>query len=363
MGLQPKNDFYMFFRRSCLRLQDRFCKLMAVNHMPRVFLHGNPHIDNFARITKGEAMIDFDRSRMGPYGWDIVRFLSSLSLRREEPSKKFLSNRVLRDFAEAYLDGFSNPHIRFASPELLKAARPQEWQKSTTDYLKADTGWSKKLRASPLPPTHAIVANFLKLYAASRREMSLLTDYRVSQAGLALGSLGKPRVLVVLDPIRDRKKDKILLDLKEVYADADNRNFFNHFVHHGIRMIEASHLYAPGMEQRLGYFTWKDRQFWGRQVPSFKAKIKGNLSDSKQSDLAVSVGLQLGSAHRRSLRDSSPKEVIRDLKANYDTFIELGATLNEQLQSAWHYHHRFQVDQTVPKTLPPKRLLKRIIEP
>lgn len=343
-----------------MRLQERFCKISPVAHMPRVFLHGNPHLDNFAKTNKGEAMIDFDRSRIGPYGWDIVRFLCSVSLRREEPTKKFLSNRVLNDFIEAYLDGFANPMASFSVPELLKSAKPETWQKTTSAYLKESTGWSKKLKDSPLPSNHHLVQTFFKLYAISRKDLMLMREYRICHAGLALGSLGKPRLLIVLDPLNDKKKDKILLDIKEVYADSDTRYFFNPYVHHGYRMIEASHLYAPGMEQRLGYFSWKGRQFWGRQVPCFKAKIKGNISESKQSDLAVVVGLQLGQAHRKSLRDATPKELVKDLKSNFEDFIQIGKALNEQLYSAWFYHYRFRTEPTPAE--PARRILRRITQ-
>lgn len=361
MGWRSKEGYYLFFRRSCLKLQERFSRLMPVSQMPRVFLHGNPHIDNFAKTPKGEGMIDFDRSRIGPYAWDLVRFLSSLSLRREEPTRKFLSNRVLREFFEAYIDAFSNPWTEFEGPTVIKL-KPEAWQKSTDAYLRKGLGWSKKLKSSSLPPNHHLVQTFLRLYAASRREPALVDDYRVSEAGVGLGSLGKPRLLVALAP-KDKKKDKILLDLKEVYSDADTRHFFNPFIHHGLRMIEASHLYAPGLETRLGYFTWKGKQFWGRQVPCFKAKLKGDLTESRQLDLAIVVGLQLGRAHRRSLRDGSPKEMMRHLKTHTDEFVRVGESLNQQLHAAWTYHYRFQDNATPtadPTSVRPSQILQRI---
>ena len=39
-------------------------------------------------------------------------------------------------------------------------------------------------------------------------------------------------------------------------------------------MIEASKIFADGMEERLGYCTHQGKQYWGRQIPSFSVKVK-----------------------------------------------------------------------------------------
>ncbi|MEW6056569.1 MAG: DUF2252 family protein [Bdellovibrionota bacterium] len=329
-------ELYLFFRRSCLSLQRQFVERLDVSRMPRVFLHGNPHVDNFAKTEFGEAMIDFDRSRHGPYAWDLVRFMSSLALRQAEPDSKFLHKNVVSALSEGYQEGFEKPDsVSKAAPELLSHERPAPHETSMRAYLAANHRWAKKMRKNPIFTSHPTVRSLIQLYFRGRNEPDFESRFTIEEAGIASGTLGKPRVLVVLAP-KDLKSDKILLDIKEVYEDPDTEYFFNPYVHHGLRMIEASYLHAPGFEQRLGFLTWRDRQYWARRVPCFKAKLKGALPPSKQRDLALSVGLQLGRAHRRSLRETKPKELLRHLKDSLADFLSASKKLNKELIQSWN---------------------------
>lgn len=320
-----------------MALQARFAELVDLKRTPRVFLHGNPHLDNFAKTSQGEAMIDFDRSRIGPYGWDLVRLLCSVSLKREEGGgKRFLPKRVVKDCIEAYLAAFGRPEARLRVPELLKDAKPREWEKDCGDYLKQNKRWARKMRASPLFPSNPMVQALVDAYFQSRHEGDWMDHWQVLEAGQASGSLGKGRVIAALSSRHD-KRDVILLDLKEVYEDADTTHFYNPFVHHGLRMIEGSFLHAPGFEQRLGFMTWRNRQYWGRQIPTFKAKLKGWLSENQQADFVTAVGAQLGRAHRLSLRAATPAQLEKHLKENLGVWLAVAERLNEELRRAWAY--------------------------
>ncbi len=82
--LSKREARYLFFRMACPLLQSKLPRFLDLSNFPVTFLHGNPHMDNYVKTPRGSAMMDFDRSRMGPYCWDIIRFLSSVSLRRNE---------------------------------------------------------------------------------------------------------------------------------------------------------------------------------------------------------------------------------------------------------------------------------------
>lgn len=328
--------YYLFFRRSCLRQQARFVELTSAANTPRVLLHGNPHVDNFAKTHQGEAMIDFDRSRQGPYTWDIVRFLCSISLRREDVKEEFLPKAVLKALEDGYVEGFERAYKKLDLPQVLPSKGPRSWERSMRDYLAANRKWAMKLRREPLFPSHPVVQELVRLYFEGRYEASRFRDYQVVEAGLAAGSLGKPRILVVLESVTGAPgQDPVLLDLKEVYQDPDTEYFFNPYVHHGLRMIEASHLYAPGMEQMLSFMTFRGRQYWGRKVPSFKAKLKGNLSRGLLETFAWSVGAQLGRGHRRSLRETAPEQLIQHFREGLHDFVAAGRQLNIELVADW----------------------------
>ncbi|MDE2291466.1 MAG: dTMP kinase, partial [Elusimicrobia bacterium] len=65
-----KRGVHFYFRNMLLPMQERFAQLMDLSAMPQAFLHGSPHVDNYAKSARGAAMVDFDRSRLGPYAWD-----------------------------------------------------------------------------------------------------------------------------------------------------------------------------------------------------------------------------------------------------------------------------------------------------
>jgi hypothetical protein len=334
---EEAENSYLFFRRSCLASQKRFTELADPVRMPRVFLHGNPHIDNFAKLLDGEAMIDFDRSRSGPYAWDIVRFLSSLSLRRKDHDDDdgFLPKKIVKAFLYGYEEAFTQPEAKLKVPEILDDEEPSSAERSTRAYADANLRWAKRMRESPLFTTHPTVQGMLRLYFRCRNEPDYADRYNVKEAGLAAGTLGKPRIIALLELKDEPKADYILLDVKEVYQDPDTEYFFNPFVHHGLRMIEAAYVHAPGLEHRLGFFTWREHQYWVRQIPPFKGKIKGDLSDKRMEPFAYAVGVQLGRGHRRSLREVHPDALLRHLNENIRMLVRVAAQLNEEIMSDW----------------------------
>ena len=101
----PQNGLHRFYRMSTAQMQQRFCALIDPSAIPAAFIHGNPHLDNYAKTQAGAAMVDFDRSRFGPYAYDISRFLISVSIKRAAEDHQFLHPVVLDSFRRGYLFG------------------------------------------------------------------------------------------------------------------------------------------------------------------------------------------------------------------------------------------------------------------
>jgi tRNA A-37 threonylcarbamoyl transferase component Bud32 len=347
--LDEEKGLFFYFRHMCLRMQDHFSTLLPLDKMPKVFIHGNPHTENYVITERGAGMVDFDRSRIGPYAWDVVRFLCSLSLKRADTSTPFLSAPVLEYFREGYMRGFELHKTPYKEvSKTVDRANFDIWYPSTREYLEAEVKWAKEIHKSPLKPNNKAVQKILESYLKSRNEEALLKTYRVEMVGKAKGTFGNKRLLLVLDP-KQTSLDKILLELKTVYQDADTAHFFNPHRHHGLRMIKASDLYAPQVEQRLGYATYKGQEYWGRQIPPSSAKIKDKLNEFEQVDIAYSVGTQLGRAHRKSLqKEGKPDTLFKHFLQNYDLFIGIGVQMNQELIQGHQkyielYHHKLSV--------------------
>lgn len=335
--MSKKEARYFLFRMSCSLMQKRLPLLLDLDKVPKTFLHGNPHIDNYAKTFLGSAMIDFDRARIGPYCWDIIRFLISLSLRREKESG-FLDDTVIVNFIDAYFIHFSHPDIPSKQLKMLKTAGPEKWQMTTKDYLRANKKWAKKMRDFAVDPNDKDIRGLLKSYVIARdKGHHLLTDYVIGEVGMVPGSFGKIHYIYAMQPKNvDSYKDAILLDIKEVYQEKDNKYFYSPTAHHGERMILASKIYADSIEEKLGYCTYNGKQFWGRQVPCFSQKVKKFLSLEEQKDFAYTVGSELGKGHRKGLlRSSSPREIEADFTENFDKYLHTSMFLTSELDLAF----------------------------
>jgi hypothetical protein len=320
-------------------MQQRFTQLLDPSKMPVVFLHGSPHVDNYSKSGQGAAMVDFDRSRFGPYAWDLVRFMVSLSLRRKRPSDAFLEPETAKQLRKGYLRGFRHPDQPFSEMRKLKDVEPEPDQASTDAYVKAGGKWVTELRANKIPNDDPDLLALLRGYGQSRGE-DVLQDYYIEEAGGGEGSMGFRKIyLVVLAP-RDpkSKKDRILLNIKEVRSDPDDQWFKNPFTHHGKRMLAAAELYAPGWETRSGYADLNGIQYHVRQVPPMNVKLKKMLDLDDEKDLAYAVGTQLGRAHRLSLKGASPEALEAHLAEHYPAMLQASETIADEIASA---HKRY----------------------
>lgn len=332
-----KRGYFLFFRKMAMRMQARFVELYDHKQMPMVLVHGNPHIENYVIAKAGAGMVDFDRSRVGGYAWDVVRFLCSLSLKREEEKDKLLSPIVLEYFQEGYLRGFHTPNLRHKGiSNTSEKIEYKVWYDSTTDYLDANKKWGKRMRQNSISTKDKTMLKLLKAYLASRYEEDMLSNYNIEEAGMATGTFGNERYLIVLAPKKNTEEDKIFLEIKTVYQDQDTRYYFNPYKHHGIRMIQASKAYAPNLEMRLGYATHQGIEYWGREIPYMNAKIKESLSELEQLDVAYSVGTQLGKAHRQTLQGGiKGKSLEKHFWDNYADLQTVAVVLNKELAEAY----------------------------
>ena len=331
---------FIFFRIIGPRLQQRLSSLLDLNEVPSVFIHGNPHIDNYAQTDTGAGLVDFDRSRLGPYVWDIVRFISSLQLRSADQSN-WLSKKVLDSFKDGYLATFENPDLYFSTPFFVQKWGINRSDDGTREYIDNNGKWIKRMRKNPLDIKDSALNKILEKFLESRNDSQLLKIFKLKEAGSSVGSLGKVHYIYLLEPIiGEEDRSPIILDIKECYTDEDDEWFKNPAEHHGLRMIKASNLYAPGVEQRLGYLTYKDKQMWGRQIPIHNRKIKHMLNETEQIDLSYCIGTQLGRAHRRSCRVQKVKTIPAHFQKHYDLIMKTSKALYQEVQNAFEFYEK-----------------------
>ena len=339
--MHEKRGAHFYFRNMLLPMQARFAELLDMASTPRALLHGSPHIDNYAKSGQGAAMVDFDRSRVGPYSWDLVRLMVSLSLRRKKDAKGLLDKEVLKRMKKGYLHGFRHPDRPFSEVRELKDIEPETDELTTNAYLKANKKWAKEMRRNALPKDDADVVALVNGWAEGRGD-GVLNDYFIEEAGRGQGSMGfRGLFLVVLAP-KDKKAglDRILLNIKAARTDPDTEWYKSPYASEAERMRAAAELYAPGWELRAGGAVLDGVEYYARQIDPLNAKIKKMLNADLQEDFAYAVGTQLGRAHRLSLQGATPAELEAHLDANFDAIAAAGLTIRDELVDA---HARYLI--------------------
>jgi uncharacterized protein (DUF2252 family) len=309
-------------------MQERFGEVADPRSVPVAMVHGNPHLDNYAKTGRGAAMVDFDRSRFGPYSYDIIRFLVSLAV-RAGGDRRLLHPVVLVNFKRGYAYGAHG--LGHEGVSRLLSKEPKRWQQSTRAYVSAGGPWAARLRKHAIDRDDPRIEPLLSSYFESRSELELLERFRVKRAAEVAGSMGKKHLVVLLDP-NDPDEDQRLIDIKETYAEPDTEWFHNPFPHQGMRMVVAGDLYAPGWEVDPGYATLDGQQYWGRQIPTQKLKLKTTLPEFEQVDVAFSVASQLGAAHRTSMVDVDNDQHIEHFESTFNEMVEVARHLRRELE-------------------------------
>lgn len=333
--LNEKRGAHFYFRNMLLPMQERFAQLMDMGSTPRALLHGSPHVDNYAKSNQGAAMVDFDRSRVGPYTWDLVRLMVSLSLRQKKDAKGLLDKEVLRQLKKGYLRGFRHPDRPFSEFRELKDVEPEDDELTTDAYLLANKKWAKEMRRNALPANDPDVVKLVNSWAEGRAD-GVLNDYVIEEAGRGQGSMGfRGLFLVVLAP-KNKKAglDRILLNIKATRTDPDTEWYKSPYGSEAERMRAAAELYAPGWELSAGGATLDGVEYYARQLDPLNAKLKKMLNTDLQEDFAYAVGTQLGRAHRLSLQGATPSELEAHLESNFDAVAAAGLTIRDEIVDA-----------------------------
>ncbi|MDD5302118.1 MAG: DUF2252 family protein, partial [Elusimicrobia bacterium] len=339
--LNEKRGAHFYFRNMLLPMQTRFAQLMDMASTPRALLHGSPHVDNYAKSNQGAAMVDFDRSRVGPYTWDLVRLMVSLSLRQKKDAKGLLDKEVLRQLKKGYLRGFRHPDRPFSEVRELKDIEPEDDELTTNAYLAANKKWAKEMRRDALAAGDADVVKLVSSWAEGRGD-GVLNDYFIEEAGRGQGSMGfRGLFLVVLAP-KNKKAglDRILLNIKATRTDPDTRWYKTPYGTEAERMRAAAELYAPGWELRAGGAVLDGVEYYARQIDPLNAKLKKMLNTDLQEDFAYAVGTQLGRAHRLSLQGATPADLEAHLEENFDAVAAAGLTIRDEIVDA---HARYLI--------------------
>ena len=326
--LSPETGPYLFFRRNKTGVQALLAEYMAHDQVPQVFLHGSPHIDNYAKTEQGYGMIDFDRAYIGPYLWDLACVLLAIALRNPETYRQPLSAKIKETFIGTYEDALQHPDRPYLPYQPLELITPKRWEIDPDLYLEDKHKWAKQLHEAKLPEKDPIADALFQGYRLHLEDKALLTGYHVKQRARAAGSFGRKRYLFLLT---HADKTPCLLDMKETknYLNWDWPHlayYHSPFQHEGERMRHAAKIYAPGLAKGESYATVNGIQYWGRTIPFLNRKPAKCFSLDDQISFAYSAASQLARGHALAVHQTDPDRLLAHLHTQW-------ATLNKQIEA------------------------------
>lgn len=286
-----------------VQMRERMAQLVNLSETPTVLLHGNPHLNNYSLIDDNACMNDFDRTAIGPYSWDLARFLVSLSLKSDNDAYGFIKPGIISRLFEGYEWGLLRFNSKFIQVQ-NKSAFEQEIDSTFFDKR------MKELRKNSIDVNNQILQRLIALYIIELKE-DILKDYDLISAGkLSTWARGRDRYMALFVKkrksaydIREEQNLDLIIDFKPAVVDPEDKYFKNAFkpTEAGKKMIVASQIYCPGMGKREAAFTMDGVGWWGRELPRYNRKLRGEISEEIQRELAFSVGSQLGRGHALSI--------------------------------------------------------------
>jgi hypothetical protein len=337
---EDKKPEVLLFRILGPQLQQRFTDLVDLSSVPRLLLHGNPHLDNYARTYNGAGLLDFDRSRVGPSLWDISRALCSITFWSEGDDLR-PKQEIVDCFVNSYMRAIEDRLVYWEAPDFLRKVKPKKFQLSTQKYLSSGKKWVKKLKKNLVDPEGEFYEGLFQAYLDTLPEGSL-KHWTIKEVAEVAGSMGKKHYVYWLKP-KLKSREAILLDIKETYSEVDNEHFSNPFEQEGERMVTASRIYSPGLEEGIGYCRYQTEDYWIRQIPTFSVKVPVGIIHDEAMQLAQEIGIQLGRGHRVIdeiyNQGLAKQDLMNAIESQKTTLIDTCEQLNQEVMSTYEYYH------------------------
>ncbi|GEM46076.1 DUF2252 domain-containing protein [Deinococcus cellulosilyticus] len=356
-------------------------------HLPRsgvqVQLCGDTHLGNFGLYASPERHMmfdlnDFDETLPGPFEFDLYRLTAScavaaLHLGFAESTARNIVQAALQSYREHTADFAKMGHLEVwyhhigttrvmdmldeARDHMRKSVRKAEDKTSQTAVEKmalwTASGWKFKPDPPKIEPVdnrtlHLSLQHFFSTYLESLPDDRhfLLSKYTFVDAAFRLtgvGSAGRQAYLALMQG-QDRK-DTLLLQLKQAFPSVlEEALGQSAYSHHGQRVVAGQKLMQANSDIFLGWSTFRNRNFYVRQLRDRKGSIDINdLSAQDLKEYSELCAYVLARAHARSgdaalisgflMEETAFDEALANFALRY---AELNQADHDQLLKAAH---------------------------
>jgi len=276
----------------------------------RVWIHGDLHAENFGTYMNSDGVLvfdvnDFDEAYLGPFTWDLTRFVASLGLIGR--AKAFPDEKV-RDLARGYLEAYADQVGQYVSSgnddeefalqmnntkgavhESLLAARSSS-RTGLLGSLSELVDHERRFRDKPATrrlgnEEHYKVMQAFESYLSTiprnrrrKREMFYRVKDVVGRSGVGIGSAGLPAYNVLIEGHDQALENDVVLSMKQgnvpaLKAVRNDKRADEYFKHEGHRTVLSQRALQVHTDPLLGWCAIDDVGFVVDEMSPYEADL------------------------------------------------------------------------------------------
>lgn len=341
---------FAFYRGSaCLfyaDMADRYAEDTFLNERTsRVWVHGDLHAENFGTYMNADGALvfnvnDFDEAYVGPFMWDLKRFVASVAL---IGYAKALSDGMIGDlvegFAESYLaelraiavggdDAIGSLTLDTATGPLHRVLQ-QARLNTRVDLLGRLTlidNYERRFahgdgifEVDPL--ARAAVEEAFRRYLTTLTHRTYKVDRTIKdivlRKGVGIGSAGLPSFNLLLEGHTQALENDVIIYMKQAQVPAVSRHITDakvrgYFLHQGHRTAESQRALQAAADHWLGYTELNGVGQVVAEVSPYAADLDWADVNEPEELIAVVHGLGRAVARMHSVADDESSHDLVD---------------------------------------------------
>jgi hypothetical protein len=323
---QLREDPYAYFRFVNKPWALRVCREFAgeITVLPRVRLHGDAHLEQYAYTEKDYGLDDFDDSAEGPSVVDLVRFTGSLHLASRRRNWTAGLDGVIDQFFRGYRAGLKDPAYVAPVPRVVtrlrSAARRDpaaflEWAESI--MLPVSAQLVEEARQS----LELVVPRMAAIRPGFTREQFAIK--KIGTIRLGIGSLLTVKLLMRVEGPSAAAGDDLILESKELSDLTGVSCLYVPSVGESVRVIDGAEQIGRLRHDVLSVVPKpasvgpevRDRWIRSWDYSYGEVNIDDLASVEELKEIAHDVGVQLGAANLSDREQSAEARLrIRELE-------------------------------------------------
>lgn len=338
------NPFAFFRGTACLFHRDLAAaeRPWADERTGRVWIHGDLHPENFGTYVNshGELVFDvndFDEAYVGPFAWDLRRFVAGFAVLAWQ---KALPEQTVRDLAAVYLDAYIERVHRFVegtgdadfalrlgnTSGALHATLQRARSSSRAAMLDSMTTTGRdgrrfmegkgvrRLDEAEREGVLAAFRDYLETIPPAKRvdrETFYAVKDVVGRSGFGIGSAGFPAYSILIEGFNEAHENDIVLSMKQATRPAlanvvEAPRIEQAFRHEGERTVVSQRALQVHADPLLGFTTIDDVGFVVDEVSPYEVDLSwGDLHEPAEiEEVVAALGQATAKIHCVSDADS-----------------------------------------------------------